>query len=75
MKNYNASWACFPFINALKVCINVVTATCIWFSTLSIDQYLDFNTVTAENPASLKYDVANGINIRETLLAISRYSS
>lgn len=40
-----------------------------------MDRYLNFNTKTAENPVSHKYNVANGINIRKALLATSGYSS
>jgi len=54
-----------------------VTASRISFSTLGFDRYFDFNMANAENPASHKYDVANGTysNTRKALLATSGYSS
>jgi hypothetical protein len=42
----------------------VYTATLISFPTLVFALYLLFITATAENPASHKYDVENGIKIR-----------
>ncbi|VVC44739.1 Hypothetical protein CINCED_3A015933 [Cinara cedri] len=39
----------------------------------SLDRYFDFNTATAENPASHKYDVGNGSNIRKNPNPKSEY--
>jgi len=54
--------------------VSSITATRISFSILSFDRYFDFNTPTAEKPASYKYHVTNGNSTRKALLAISGYS-
>jgi len=58
---------CFPFNNSSKLDSNVVTDTCIFFSTLSFDPYFDFNTASTENLIILFF---RHNNIR---LSIKRY--
>jgi len=41
---------------------------------LNLNRYFNCNTATAKNPASHKYEVANGINICKALLLTSGYS-
>lgn len=64
---------CLFCINSSKLGYSVVMATHISLKT-SFDQYFDFNMATAENPALLKYNVANQNNTHKALLAISGYS-
>jgi len=45
----------------------LIPTTRILFSTLSLDQYLDFNTATADNLAFYKFVATSDINIRKAL--------
>lgn len=62
------------YLTIFKIFNNIVTATHVSFSTLSLDRYFKFNMATAKNPALHKYNVANGSKHKD-FLATSRYLS